>query len=78
MKNKIQDLRNHLFECIELVKAGEMEVDDAKVIARLSQVIVNSAKVEVDFMRVNREAATEKKSFFKEPDASTALLEKNP
>lgn len=53
MKNKIEDLRNHLFETIEALKDTEkpMDVDRAKAIAEAAQVIVNSAKVEVDFMR---------------------------
>ena len=51
-RNKIEDLRNHLFEVIELLKDGEIEIEKAKTIADISQVIVNSAKVEVDFMKV--------------------------
>lgn len=53
MKNKIEDLRNHLFETIEALKDADkpMDVDRAKAIAEAAQVIVNSAKVEVDFMR---------------------------
>lgn len=50
MKNKINDLRNHLFETIELLKDDEIAVDKAKTIAALAQVVVNSAKVELDFM----------------------------
>jgi hypothetical protein len=51
-RNKIEDLRNHLFEIIEALKEGEIEMDKAKTIADVAQVIVNSAKVEVDFMKV--------------------------
>lgn len=53
MKNKIEDLRNHLFETIEMLKNEEnpLDVERAKAIAEAAQVIVNSAKVEVDFMR---------------------------
>lgn len=53
MKNKIEDLRNHLFETIEMLKDAEkpLDVERAKAIAEAAQVIVNSAKVEVDFMR---------------------------
>ena len=42
-KNKIQDLRDHLFETIELLKDSEtnhMTVDKAKAIAGISQVII--------------------------------------
>lgn len=52
-KNKIQDLRDHLFETIEMLKSDDakMTIDKAKTIADVSQVIINSAKVEVDFLR---------------------------
>lgn len=52
-KNKIQDLRNHLFEAIELLKDNDpnMTIEKAKAIADVSQVIINTAKLEVDFIR---------------------------
>jgi hypothetical protein len=54
MKNKIDDLRNHLFETLEALKDEEkpMELDRARAIADVSRVIVDSAKVEVDFLKV--------------------------
>lgn len=53
-RNKIDDLRNHLFETLEMLKDPDapMDLDRAKTIASIAQVIVNSAKVEVDFVRV--------------------------
>lgn len=54
MKNKIEDLRNHLFETIEMLKDNDdngMTLEKAKTIADVGQVIINSAKVEVDFLR---------------------------
>ena len=52
-KNKIEDLRNHLFETLEKLNDEEkpMELDRAKAIADVAQVIVNSSKVEVDFIK---------------------------
>ena len=50
-KNKIQDLRDHLFETIEMLKDGDMEIDKARAIAEVAQVIVNSAKIEVDYIK---------------------------
>jgi hypothetical protein len=47
----IEDLRAMLFETIAAVKDGSMSVDKAKMISDLSQVMVNSAKVEVDFVK---------------------------
>jgi hypothetical protein len=60
MKNKIEDLRNHLFEVLEALKDTEnpMAIDRAKAIADVAQVVVNSAKVEVDFIRAT-DAATD-------------------
>lgn len=51
MKNKIQDLRNELFDTITMIKNGEIDLDKAKAITDIAQVLVNSAKVEVDFIR---------------------------
>jgi hypothetical protein len=53
VKNKIEDLRNHLFEALEALKDKEnpMEIARAKAIADVATVIVNSAKVEVDFIK---------------------------
>jgi hypothetical protein len=52
-KNKIEDLRNHLFATLEALQDEDkpMEIDRAKTIADVAQVIVNSAKIEVDFIR---------------------------
>jgi hypothetical protein len=52
-KNKIDDLRNHLFETLEALKDDEkpMELDRARAIADVARVVVESAKVEVDFLK---------------------------
>lgn len=54
MKNKIEDLRNHLFATLEALQDSDkpMELDRAKMVADVAQVLINSAKVEVDFMKV--------------------------
>lgn len=53
MKNKIEDLRDHLFATIEALRDKDhpMEVDRARAIRDVAQVIVNSAKVENEFIR---------------------------
>jgi len=52
MSNKsIADLRELLFATIEGVKGGTLDLEKAKVIGDLSQVIVNTAKVEVDYAK---------------------------
>lgn len=50
-KNKMTDLRDHLFETIELLKGGEIELDRAKAINEVAQTLVSSAKVEVDAIK---------------------------
>lgn len=54
MKNKINDLRNHLFETLEALKDDEkpMDLKRAQAIADVARVIVESAKVEVNFLKV--------------------------
>lgn len=53
-KNKIDDLRNHLFETLEALRDKDepMELDRAKAVADVARVIVESAKVEVDMLKV--------------------------
>lgn len=52
-RNKIGDLRDHLFETLEALKDKDepMDITRAKAIADVAKVIVESAKVEVDFVR---------------------------
>ena len=54
MSYKIEDLRNTLIDMIKNLndKDAVVDLDRAKVAAELAQVVVNSAKAEVDFMRV--------------------------
>jgi len=54
MKNKISDLRDHLFEALERLKDPELNLDQevtrAKAIREVGAVLIESAKVEVDFI----------------------------
>lgn len=52
MKNKMTDLRNHLFATLEALQDKEdpMDIDRAKAIAQVGSVMVASAKVEVEFL----------------------------
>lgn len=47
----IADLRTRLFEAIDGVKSGTVSIDQARTIGELSQVVVNTAKVEIEFAR---------------------------
>lgn len=53
-RNKIHDLRNHLFEVIEMLKDDEpnsMTIEKAETIAQVAQVIINTGKLETDYIR---------------------------
>jgi hypothetical protein len=53
MKNKMSDLRNHLFETLEGLKDKDAPLDlaRAKTISDVAQTIINSAKVEADLLK---------------------------
>lgn len=53
-KNKISDLRDHLFATLEALRDDEkpMDIERAKAIADVARVVVDSAKVEVQFLSV--------------------------
>lgn len=57
-QKSIADLRDVLFSAIEGVKDGTMPLDKAKMISQLAQVMVNSAKVEVDFVKATKGAGS--------------------
>jgi hypothetical protein len=53
-RNKINDLRNHLFEVIEMLKdeeANSMTIEKAETIAQVAQVIINTGKLETDYIK---------------------------
>jgi len=54
MNNTITDLRAALFATIEELRDKDkpMDIERAKAIAEVAQTIVNSAKVEVDYLKV--------------------------
>lgn len=47
----IAGLRERLFATIDGVRDGSVDVQQAKVIGELAQVITNTARVEVDYLR---------------------------
>lgn len=50
----IADLRGHLFAALRGLadKDAPMDIERAKAISEVAQAVINSAKVEVDYMRV--------------------------
>lgn len=51
--SNIDTLREHLFATLAGLKDKTMEIETAKTMAEVGQVLINSAKVEVDFVRAN-------------------------
>lgn len=54
MNSKMTDLRDHLFATLSALrdKDNPMDLDRASTIADVAQVLVSSAKVEVDYLKV--------------------------
>jgi len=57
-RNKLSDLRDHMFAALERIDDDSLtpeqlknEIDKAKSIAMVGSVIINSAKVEVDYIK---------------------------
>jgi hypothetical protein len=76
-KNKVQDLRNHLFEVLEALKDPDnpMELDRAKAICAVSQTIINTAKVEIEMVRAIS-GSVPATGFFNLPEESRELPKK--
>jgi len=69
----MQELRGHLFDTLRRVKSKEdpMELDRAKAVVDVAQALINTAKVEVDFIKAT--GASDGSGFLKAPDHSPAL-----
>jgi len=55
-KHTIDDLRAHLFATLEGLHSGNMDIERARAVADIAQVVVNSARVEVDHVRATQAA----------------------
>jgi hypothetical protein len=68
MKNRLTDLRNHLFETLEALKDPEkpMDVDRARAISEVGKTLIDSAKLELQFLELTGTDQGSKK-FFDEP-----------
>lgn len=73
MKNKIEDLRNHLFDTIEALKDAEdptkiaQEITRAKAIVDVAQVLVDTAKAENAFLELSQHARAISSGFIPQP-----------
>ena len=57
-RNKLSDLRDHMFAALERLDDEELtneqiknEIEKAKSIAMVGSVIINSAKIEIDYLK---------------------------
>jgi hypothetical protein len=52
--NKIDDLRAHLFATLAALRDPEkpMEIDRAKAVAEVARAVIDTAKVEVEYVKV--------------------------
>lgn len=55
MSNDINTLRQHLFDTLAALKDKDrpMDIERAKAVSEVAQVIINTAKVEVEFLKAN-------------------------
>lgn len=58
MSNDITALREHLFGALRGLTSGTIDVDKAKAIGDVAQVIINSAKVEIDHIKVTGQGSS--------------------
>lgn len=54
MKDDITELRSHLFQTLRDLrdKQSPMDVDRARVVSQVAGALIDSARVEIDFLRV--------------------------
>lgn len=80
MKNTMTDLRNHLFEVMEALKDEEnpMDIARARAVVDVAQVLVASAKVEVDFLNAIDSAETSEFFEMKRIEARRSLADGGP
>lgn len=72
MNNDIQALRSHLFNTLTALqdKENPMDIDRARAICQVGDVIVDTAKAEIDFARINGSVDTQ---FFHKPTVPASL-----
>ncbi len=58
MNNDITELRSALFDTLRDLKAGKIDLDRAKAINETAQTIINSAKVEIEHMKISDSSGT--------------------
>jgi hypothetical protein len=57
--NNIDALRGHLFDALKGLKDGSVDIDKARAISGVAQVIINTAKVEVEYAKATGKGTSE-------------------
>lgn len=57
MKNKLDDLRNHLFATLEALQDDDnpMDVSRAKAVSDVAQTLINTAKIEIQYLEATNQ-----------------------
>lgn len=53
MSKSINDLREAMFDTLAALKSGKISVEQARAASQIGGVLIESAKVEVEFMKVS-------------------------
>lgn len=69
MKNKIEDLNNHLFAALEGLADSEnpLDLNRANTIANVAKVLVESAKTEVSYLKLVKNEGKRSSLFPEDP-----------
>lgn len=85
MKNKISDLRNHMFAALERLGADGMSEEDlkkeisrAQAISEVGKVIVESAKTEIMYAKLTNKRENEPTKFLEQEDDGEAPKTERP
>ncbi len=57
-EDNLTGLRTHLFNAIRKLEGGTMKNEEAKAMAQVAQVIINSAKLEMEFKQLTNDKPT--------------------
>lgn len=55
-KHNLDGLREQLFETLRAVKDGTLEIDRARAVVQVAEQLIDTARVEVDYVRVTGDA----------------------
>ena len=67
MSKNINDLREVLFDTLQQLKSGKMTVEHAKAMSDVAQTIINTAKVEIDYIKATGNERTT--DFISQPES---------